>query len=67
MSLERIVPLSISPIEDTKGCRIPLLRPALRCTPRKVQRNITPKMRLYSVKEQPPIIGLCDLFKDGRL
>ena len=50
--LERVVPVSTSPLEK------PIEKPVAKL----IIRNTTPKMKVYPVKESPPLIELRSIF-----
>jgi len=52
MELEREVPVSTSPLD--KSVKRPVVKHPLR--------TVTPKMKLHSVKEPPPLIELRSIF-----
>jgi hypothetical protein len=51
MPLERVVPVSTSPTEKPSS---PI--------PKHTIRNTTPKMKVYPVKESPPLVELRSIF-----
>jgi len=54
--LERVIPVSTSssPEGIVKSVQKPVVKPIIR--------NTTPKMKVYSVKESPPLIELRSIF-----
>jgi len=51
MPLERVVPVSTSPTEKP-----------MTPVPKHTIRNTTPKMKIYPVKESPPLVELRSIF-----